>query len=263
MTFYFTSDRPLVVLSGGQDSTTCLYWAKTFATEVHAITFDYSQRHAPEIGAACRIAEMAGVASHEVIRLGPVLAGTSPLIDPDQHVETYADPESLPGGIEKTFVPMRNALFLTIAANRAVVLGCDSIIVGVSEEDFGGYPDCRGPFLAAMQTTINEAIGTAAKPPLICAPLLHRNKMRTVLLAQNLPGCMEALEWTHTCYRGEFPPCGSCHACLLRRRGFFDAMVDDPLYVRAARVQRGMERARDLARKGTANAAKVAGEQQE
>ncbi len=228
--------KALVVLSGGQDSTTCLYFAKSKGMELHAITFDYGQRHAIELQAARDIAQLAGCASHEVIVLGAdALQGTSPLTNRAVPVETYASAEVLPGGIEKTFVPMRNALFLTIAANRAVVRGCDVIYTGVSQEDYGGYPDCRREFLIAMQAMIDDALGESVEvSPALRAPLLNSNKRQTVGLAQSLPGCMEALALSHTCYQGLRPPCGKCHSCLLRAKGFAEAGVIDPLTERLA-----------------------------
>jgi 7-cyano-7-deazaguanine synthase len=100
----------LVIFSGGQDSTTCLYWAKQRYHQVHALTFNYGQRHAREIDAAIKIAELAEVASHEILTVGPILKGTSPLVS-DNKLEQYQDWHALPGGLEKTFVPGRNALF--------------------------------------------------------------------------------------------------------------------------------------------------------
>lgn len=227
-------EHALVVLSGGQDSTTCLYYAKAATKKVSAITFIYGQRHHTEVHAAETIAEMAMV-QHEVIVLGHgTLKSTSPLTDRTAEVETYASVDVLPGGIEKTFVPMRNALFLTVAANRAIALGCDTIIIGVSEEDYGGYPDCRDAFISAMQSMICFAVDGFAPCPRLHAPLLYLNKADTVRLAQTLPGCMEALAWSHTCYNGRFPPCEHCHACLLRARGFEQAGVPDPLTNREA-----------------------------
>lgn len=229
--------KALVVLSGGQDSTTCLYYAMRHAEQVIALTFDYGQRHAVEVDAAIEIAVLAKV-HHEVVELlGNVLTGTSPLVNPNEKLEQYADADALPGGIEKTFVPMRNALFLTIAANRAVVHGCDVIVTGISQEDYGGYPDCRDTFIVAMQAMINYAIGESAPVPRLYAPLLRLNKADTVRMALTLPGCMDALALSHTCYKGVFPPCGTCHACLLRARGFQQAGVLDPLMVRANHVR--------------------------
>jgi len=233
--FYLENDmstRALVVLSGGQDSTTCLFWAKAAYDEVHAITFDYGQRHGVEIQSALNVAAMAGVRSHEVISVPDILRGTSPLVNDAVSVDEYRDAQSLPGGIEKTFVPMRNTLFLTIAANRAVVLGCSDIITGVGQEDYGGYPDCRRDFLMALQGAFNESLKDVADISIL-APLLHLTKAQTVYMAHALGAdCWSALALSHTCYKGETPPCGKCHACLLRAKGFSEAGYDDPLLTR-------------------------------
>lgn len=225
--------KTLVILSGGQDSTTCLYWAKKQpqVEQVHALTFDYGQRHGVEIDRACGIARRAGVDSHEVLQLpAKILQGTSPLTNPSQEVERYASADVLPGGLEKTFVPGRNILFLTLAANRAHVLGCDALVIGVSQEDFGGYPDCRASFIEAMGIAISEGMPS---PIEIKTPLIDLDKKQTVWMAKDLgPECWEALGYSHTCYNGESPPCGSCHACLLRQKGFDEAGLTDPLIER-------------------------------
>jgi len=228
----------LVVLSGGQDSTTCLFWAKEKYpdAEIHAITFDYNQRHKREIEAAKKVAALAGVVSHEILELGPVLKGTSPLVSGNE-LEQYADHQSLPGGLEKTFVPMRNQMFLTIAANRAYVLGCDTMVTGVCEEDFGGYPDCRQSFINKFVDTCNEGTFTGedgANPALnIETPLMYLTKAASVDLALEVPGCYEALTWSHTSYDGQYPPIGHDHATLLRAKGFEEAGIPDPLVLRA------------------------------
>lgn len=227
----------LVVLSGGQDSTTCLFWAKQYFEELHAITFDYNQRHKIEIEAAKTVAEIAGVKSHEVITLGPILKSTSPLVS-GADLEQYPDHGSLPGGLEKTFVPMRNQLFLTIAANRAIDLGTTNIVTGVCEEDYGGYPDCRQVFIDNLQYTCNLAIddkGTKENAPLlILAPLMTLTKAQTVHLARELgEEAWNALAFTHTAYDGAYPPTGHDHATLLRAKGFEEAGLPDPLILRA------------------------------
>jgi len=232
----FNPIKALVVLSGGQDSTTCLYWAmREFDGRVHALTFDYGQRHKAEVNCAMKIMDNLhknnpGLhLNHEIVYLGDgILKGTSPLVNQHEQVEMYADAQSLPGGIEKTFVPMRNTLFLTVAANRAVVAGCDVIVTGVSQEDYGGYPDCRREFIELFENTINSSLDGVARLE-IEAPLLYKTKKETVELAMELPGCMDALAYSHTCYKGENPPCGVCHACLLRAKGFAEAGVIDPL----------------------------------
>src|SRR5690606_37973170 len=226
----------VVVLSGGQDSTTCLFWARHTGFEVHAVTFDYNQRHAREIEAATKVAKLAGVLSHEIIALGPVLKGTSPLIS-DNALEQYADHKSLPGGIEKTFVPMRNQLFLTIAANRAYVHNAEALVTGVSEEDYGGYPDCRSAFIDALTHACNLGTFTgedgAPAPLTILTPLIRMTKKATVALALTLPGCYAALAWTHPSYAGAYPPVGRDNATLRRAKGFEEANVPVPLVLRA------------------------------
>lgn len=236
------SKKALLVLSGGQDSTTCLFWALQQGYEVHAVTFDYNQRHRIEIDAARLVAKMGGVVTHEVIELGPILKGTSPLVS-NNDLEQYADHHSLPGGLEKTFVPMRNQLFLTIAANRAFVLGIDTLITGVCQEDFGGYPDCRRVFIDALSlactlgtfTSEDGAIG----PLTILTPLMDLTKAESVHLAWDLTqegfNAYGALAFSHTAYDGQYPPVGHDHATLLRAKGFEEADIPDPLILRAWR----------------------------
>jgi len=230
--------KALVILSGGQDSTTCLFWAKQAFTEVHAVTFDYGQRHVREIEAARKVAELAGVASHEVVTLGPILKGRSPLTNPDEKLEQYDSFEQMDkvigDRVELTFVPMRNALFLVLAANRAVCLDCDNLVVGVCEADNANYPDCRESFVTSMQRTINDALGTADFLRIL-APLLHLPKAASIKLALTFPGCYAALAFTHTAYDGSYPPSGKDHATVLRAHGFEKAEVQDPLIVRAWR----------------------------
>lgn len=227
----------IVVFSGGQDSTTCLYWALSKGYHVIALTINYGQRHAREIEAALRIAEFAGV-QHEVVDVGPILKGSSPLVS-DAKLEQYADHSVLPGGLEKTFVPMRNQFFLTLAANRAHAYGSNIIITGVCEEDYGGYPDCRRVFIDALEHasslgTFNEETGFIEGLKIL-TPLMNLTKAQTVDLAEDLPGCYAALAYSHTAYDGQYPPVGNDHATLLRAKGFEEAGVPDPLVLRAVK----------------------------
>jgi 7-cyano-7-deazaguanine synthase len=230
------SRKALVVFSGGQDSTTCLFYALRVFDEVAAVTFNYNQRHSAEIEAAKKIAGDLGIV-HEIVDVGPILKGTSPLVSTDHELEQYADHHSLPGGLEKTFVPMRNQLFLTLAANRAYCIGALNLVTGVCEEDFGGYPDCRSVFIEALETAINLGTFTgedgAPGPLKIHTPLMHMTKAATVNLALDLDGCYEALAFSHTSYDGQYPPKGHDHATLLRAKGFEEAGVPDPLVLRA------------------------------
>lgn len=229
--------KAVIVLSGGQDSTTCAFVAKRQGFELHAVTFDYGQRHARELEAARIVGQMVGVTSHEFVELGAgVLKGTSPLVS-DAPLEQYADHQSLPGGLEKTFVPMRNQLFLTLAANRAYVLGTNVLYTGVCQEDFGGYPDCRQAFIDLFQEVSTEGTfdGSNGGPfgLTIYTPLMDLTKAQSVLLALELEGCYEALAFTHTSYDGMYPPTGNDHATLLRAKGFEEANIPDPLVLRA------------------------------
>lgn len=225
--------KALVVLSGGQDSTACLFYAINTYDEVEAITFNYGQRHLAELDAAKKVAAMAGVA-HEIVEVGSILRGTSPLVSGNE-LEQYASFDVLPGGLEKTFVPGRNLLFLTLAANIAYCKQFDVLVTGVCQEDFGGYPDCRQTFITAVQDAINTAMFLS---PLdgeitIDTPLMDLSKAESIKFAQNFDGCFEALAYTHTAYDGAFPPVGHDHATLLRAKGFYEAGLPDPLVMRA------------------------------
>lgn len=227
--------KSLVILSGGQDSTTCLFDAvqRHGAENVYTLTIDYHQRHGRELLSAYQVARMAHVPRHnsEVLYAAEgLLISSSPLVDKSEHLEQYVDHQSLPGGLEKTFVPARNLLFLTLAANRAYALDASEIVIGVSQEDYGGYPDCRAAFIAGTQAAIQHGLDREIT---IAAPLIFKSKAETVKMALKLPGCYYALAYTHTSYDNEFPPKGKDHATLLRAKGFEKAGVPDPLIVRA------------------------------
>jgi 7-cyano-7-deazaguanine synthase len=231
------SKTALVVLSGGQDSTTCLFWAKQKFDEIHAITFDYGQRHRIEIEAARTVAALAGVASHEVVEVPGILKSASPLTSGND-LERYKDHtqmERIIGDrVELTFVPMRNTLFLTLAMNRAVSLGCHNLITGICQEDNANYPDCTEPFRAAFEDMANLSLGTKGSDYFyVWAPLMYLSKPQTVELATKLPGCYEALAYSHTSYDGKYPPIDMNHANVLRAHGFEVAGLPDPLVVRA------------------------------
>lgn len=227
-------NNALVLLSGGQDSTTCLYWALDKFDIVQTISFDYGQKHKIEIEKAKLIAQKAGV--EWTLVTAPKMYGTSPLVNDKEKVEHYEKVEDLPEGIEPTFVPARNILFLTMAVNFALYKNIYHIVTGVCQVDYGGYPDCRAGFISSMNKTLNMGIfgehypykQTERKQIYIYTPLMCLTKKETVLLAKDL-GCIEALKDSHTCYEGKSPPCGECHSCLLRARGFEEAGIEDPL----------------------------------
>ena len=229
--------KALVVLSGGQDSATCLFWAKQNYHEVHAITFNYGQRHKIEIESAKMVAKLAGVESHEILDLpAGILAGTSPLVNKSEMVPEYDSEEEMPDGVAKTFVPMRNQFFLTIAANRAFVLGCNVLVTGVCETDYSGYPDCRRDFIDSFENTCNLGTFTGEDwlqgKLQVETPLMHMSKAESVALAIDI-GAWPALAYSHTAYDGTFPPAGTDAASILRAKGFLEAEVCDPMILRA------------------------------
>lgn len=231
--------KALVILSGGQDSTTCLFWAKQSFDEVHAITFDYGQRHRIEIDAAKKVAELAQIASHEIVEVRDCLISASPLTS-DNELEKYDSFEQMDSEIgsrrELTFVPMRNALFLTIAANRAEALGIPNLVTGVCAMDNANYDDCREVFIDAARDYMNTALGhdhRGTKPITIHTPLMYLTKAETVRLSFRLPGCWQALAYSHTSYDGKYPPVDMNHANVLRAQGFLEAGLPDPLVLRA------------------------------
>lgn len=224
----------LVILSGGQDSTTCLFWAKMMFGKIHAITFDYGQRHAIEIEAARKVADLAKVESHLVVKLPGCLESTSPLTS-DAELERYADAremaKTIGDRVELTFVPMRNTLFLTVAMNRAVSLQCFDLVTGICQEDNANYPDCTEAFRASFERMANTSLGVSRFK--VWAPLMFMSKAESSKLAFRLPGCWEALAHTHTSYDGKYPPVDMNHANVLRAQGFELAGLPDPLVLRA------------------------------
>ena len=217
-------NKALVVLSGGQDSTTCLYWAiDRFGLDaVTTITFDYGQRHRIELACARRVARFAGV-DNLILPIDTFAAlGGDALTDPDIDVAERVDETS---GLPNTFVPGRNLVFLTFAAAFAWQRGIGHLVTGVAQTDYSGYPDCREETMTALQHTLRLGMESDIT---ILTPLMHLSKKETVELARDLGG-LPAMAHTHTCYRGQRPPCGECPACVLRARGFAEAGVEDPL----------------------------------
>lgn len=216
------SNQALVVLSGGQDSTTCLYWAiDRFGPDyVEAVTFDYGQRHRIELECARQVAKSAGVRQTELpIDTFAALGGNS-LTDAEIEVA-----EGASGELPNTFVPGRNLVFLTFAAAYAWQRGIADIVTGVAQTDYSGYPDCRRETIESLSSALQ--LGMERKF-VIHTPLMNLSKKETVLLAQRL-GAIDAMSQTHTCYEGQRPPCGQCPACILRAKGFAEAGIRDPL----------------------------------
>ena len=209
-------DQAVVVFSGGQDSTTCLLWAKKNYKKVYAVSFDYGQRHAAELECAAAIAKKLDV-EHTVMdmKLLGQLAPNS-LTRSDIAVDTDAPEEGPPNSV----VDGRNMIFLTFAAVFAKQRGVTDIITGVSQTDFSGYPDCRDVFIKSLNVTLNLAMEYDFN---LITPLMWIDKEATWEMADELGGFDLVREETLTCYNGvKGDGCGNCPSCKLRRRGLED-----------------------------------------
>ncbi|MCZ4372610.1 7-cyano-7-deazaguanine synthase QueC [Vibrio diazotrophicus] len=206
--------KAVVVFSGGQDSTTCLVQALQEFDEVHAITFDYGQRHKLEIEVAQALTKKLGVTAHKVLDVGLLneLAISSLTRDdiPVSH-------ELQENGLPNSFVPGRNILFLTLAGIYAYQIGAQTVITGVCETDFSGYPDCRNDFIKAMNSALVKGMDRELE---IRTPLMWLNKAETWALADQYQSLDLVRNETLTCYNGIIGDgCGDCPACHLRKAG--------------------------------------------
>lgn len=216
--------KAVVLLSGGLDSAVALYVAKQAGHEVHAISFDYGQRHNKELNCAKAIAQKAGVASHNIVTLNLDLWGGSSLTDKSMSVENGDVNRT---DIPVTYVPARNMVFLSIAASLAEAKGARHIYIGVSQVDYSGYVDCRREFIDAMQEAINKGTVMGAEKGetiTIHTPFINMTKSQEITLGQEL-GVDFGLTWS--CYRGGDKPCGTCDSCLLRAKAFEEAGIED------------------------------------
>jgi 7-cyano-7-deazaguanine synthase len=218
-------ERALVLLSGGMDSATALYWARSRSREVVALTVHYGQRHAKEIASARRVAHSAKVRTHLFLRLPLRGLLASGLIDPSARLRT----SGVAPGIPSSYVPARNTILLAMALGIAESRGCDRIVLGINAVDYSGYPDCRPEYLRAFQRLARLATKAGVErhaEPRIDAPLLRLSKAQIVQLGSRLH---VPFELTWSCYRGGRRPCGRCDSCRLRAAGFEAAGRMDPL----------------------------------
>ena len=206
-------DSALVIFSGGQDSTTCLFWALKHFKSVRTITFGYGQKHSAEIECAKTIAAKAGVDFHYMDVSFISQLGRNSLTDTTMAMDQTKPRDSYPN----TFVPGRNLFFLSIAAVYARELGIRDLVTGVSQTDFSGYPDCRDSFIKSLNVTLNLAMDEQF---VIHTPLMNKNKCEVWELSDEL-GVFDLVRTrTLTCYNGIVADgCGHCPACLLRKRG--------------------------------------------
>ena len=209
-------EKAVVVFSGGQDSTTCLFWAMEQFEEVEAVTFDYDQRHRLEIECAQNIATELGVKHHILDMTLLNQLAPNALTRSDIEVKDGED-----GELPSTFVPGRNLLFLSFAGVLARQIGAKHIVTGVCETDFSGYPDCRDIFIKSLNVTLNLSMDDSF---VIDTPLMWLNKARNMGACGSSLGAFDFVrEKTLTCYNGIIADgCGECPACKLRKKGLDD-----------------------------------------
>ena len=222
--------RAICLLSGGLDSTTCLALARKAGYECYCLSFDYGQRHKIELAAAKRVAERLGAKEHKTVQIDLRIFGQSALTS-DIAVPKDRREGELTDGIPVTYVPARNTIFLSFALAYAEVSGAADVFIGVNAIDYSGYPDCRPEFIHAFEQMANLATKATVEGEakiVIHTPLSAMTKAEIVRTAVDLG---IDLELTHSCYDPDDygKPCGRCDSCVLRRRGFEEAGVADPL----------------------------------
>ncbi|MGB8702687.1 MAG: 7-cyano-7-deazaguanine synthase QueC [Thermosynechococcaceae cyanobacterium] len=226
-------EKAVVLLSGGLDSSTVLYSAKSQGLACYALSVNYGQRHRPELNAAIAIAQAAGVVEHQAVHIDLGQWGGSALTDLALDLPTQRSVSEMGVEIPITYVPARNTIFLSVALSYAEAIGASQVHIGVNQLDYSGYPDCRPDYLAAMQEVfrLGTQQGREGQPIEIVSPLINRRKTEIVELGQSL-GVPWAQTWS--CYSdggtGHMPvACGVCDSCQLRLAAFAELGLADPL----------------------------------
>ncbi len=216
--------KAIVLLSGGLDSSTILYYAKARGFQPSCLIFDYGQRHRVELKRAAAIARQAGC-PYRIVTIRLPWGGSALL---DKRIGLPKRKAIDPREIPVTYVPSRNIIFLSFAASFAEAIGARSIFIGANAIDYSGYPDCRPEFFRAFQQALDRGLrsGVSNKTIKIYAPLLRKTKAQIIQTGLKLK---VPYGRTWSCYSGGRRPCGVCDSCLLRRRGFEEAGVADPL----------------------------------
>ena len=224
-------EKALVLLSGGQDSSTCLLWALNNFESVECVNIFYGQRHYKEVQAATSIAEYLGVKCKQFVLDFLSTIGDSALFldNKDKDISSQHERNS---SLPASFVPGRNIFFLTTAAAYAYKCGIHNIVTGVCQTDYSGYPDCRLSTIVSIQETLRR--GLDEPKVTIFAPLMELTKKETIELAieQSPTRWKKVLSMSMTCYEGRFEPCGECPACKLRAKGFEEAGIEDPIFTK-------------------------------
>ena len=217
----------VLLLSGGLDSYTAGALAREAGHRLYALSLDYGQRHDREVRSAERIAEALEAAEHITLRLDLRQWGGSALTS-DEPVPIDRDEAEMAEAIPATYVPARNAIFLSLALGFAEARGAQILVAGMNQLDYSGYPDCRDEFLRAFEAMANlgTKAGVEGEGFRVWAPLLRMTKADIVREGARL-GLYYGMSWS--CYLGGEHPCGVCDSCLLRAKGFSEAGQIDPL----------------------------------
>ena len=215
--------RAVVLISGGLDSATTAYVARSKGYELYALTINYGQRHDRELKSAKKIGEVLSVKEHLFFEVPLGNWGGSSLTDTEKEI-----PNEAVDGIPSTYVPARNLVFLSIAGSWAEVLSAKAIFIGATQVDYSGYPDCRDDFLSSFEDTMSlgTKAGREGNGTKVIAPLLDMDKATIIKTGLDL-GVDYSLTWS--CYQGGDAPCNTCDSCRHRAKGFAGAGVADPL----------------------------------
>jgi len=217
----------IVLLSGGLDSTTLLFFAKARGFKAHCLIFDYQQRHKKEIRRAVAIARQARC-PFEVVKMALPWRGSA-LLDKKIPLPQGRSLKKISARkIPTTYVPARNIIFLSFAVSYAEAIGSRTVFIGANAIDYSGYPDCRPEFYRAYREVLRKGLksGVEGKAIKIATPLIHKTKAQIIQLGLSLK---VPYHLTWSCYQGGRRPCGRCDSCLLRKRGFEAIGVKDPL----------------------------------
>jgi 7-cyano-7-deazaguanine synthase len=219
--------KAVILLSGGLDSSTVLYLAKSEGYDCYALSFDYQQRHRRELTAAQTIATAVGVVAHQVVSFDLSLWGGSALTDNQIPLPQDRELSAMSESIPVTYVPARNTIFLSFALAYAEAIAADRVYIGVNALDYSGYPDCRGDYIDAMRSVfrLGTKKGREGDPIEIITPLIDLKKTEIIQLGNRL-----GVPWQQTwsCYSGDEVPCGTCDSCLLRLAAFAELGLVDP-----------------------------------
>jgi 7-cyano-7-deazaguanine synthase len=219
--------KAVILLSGGLDSSTVLYLARSEGYDCYALSFDYQQRHRRELAAAKTIAIAAGTVAHQVVSFDLRLWGGSALTDTEIAVPQHRDLAEMSESIPVTYVPARNTIFLSFALAYAEAIAASRVYIGVNALDYSGYPDCRPDYIDAMRSVfqLGTKQGREGLPIKIVTPLIDLKKTEIIKLGNSL-GVPWAQTWS--CYSGDEIPCGTCDSCLLRLAAFRELGLVDP-----------------------------------